>query len=356
MKAFSQLVSANLKLVVRNRQTMVWSLVFPLMLMVLLGLFFGHQSQSTTNVDVVGNGAWATAMLEGLRRVPGFVAHSESLRVAVGQVRSGRTDLAVAVQGAASVHLVLWQSVANTTTNGVNALIVQQVASAVQQSIQHTPSLFTLATRSVSAGGGSGSYIDFLVPGVLAMELMSNGLFSGLAIVAYREQGILRRIRVTPVPTVLFLGARIVVQLLVLTAQLVITLGVAMLMFHYRPAGGAGPAAVAILVGALAFIATGFFVAGVARTADAASAIANLINLPMMFLGGVFFPTGGFGGAFGFLIRIVPLTYLSGALRLTLSNGAGFASIGGDMLFLVATLAVATVLAARFFRWESTPA
>ena len=355
MKAFGQLISANVKLVVRNRQTMVWSLVFPLMLMVLLGLFFGHATRSTSHVAVVGSGIWATSLLAALRRVPGFVVHAASRAQAMDQVRTGKAALAVFVQAGTPVRLTIWQSVANTTTNGVNALIVRQVASGIQQAMQHTPSLFTLATRSVSGPGG-GSYIDFLVPGVLAMELMSNGLFSGLAMVTYREQGILRRIRVTPVPTVLFLAARIVVQLLVLAVQLVITLGVAMVLFRYRPAGGAGPAAAAILLGALTFIATGFFVAGVARTADAASAIANLINLPMMFLGGVFFPTSGFGGAFGFLIRLVPLSYLSSALRLTLSNGEGFAAIGGDMLFLLGTLVVATSLAARFFRWESRPA
>jgi ABC-2 type transport system permease protein len=352
--AFGQLVSANLKLVVRNRQTMVWSLVFPLMLMVLLGLFFGHETQASTTVAVVGSGPWASAMLEGLRHVHGFVAHSAGRVAAIADVRAGKADMAVMVQGVASVHIVVWQSVANTSTNGVNALIVQQVANGIQAAIQHTPSMFTLVTRSVS--GQAGSYIDFLVPGVLAMELMSNGLFSGLAMVTYREQGILRRIRVTPVPAVLFLGARIVVQLVVLAVQLAITLAVATAMFQYHPAGAIGPAVLAILIGALTFIAAGFFVAGVARTADAASAIANLINLPMMFLGGVFFPTSGFGGAFGVLIRIVPLSYLSNALRLTLTNGEGLRFIGGDVLFLVGTLVVATGLAARFFRWESRPA
>lgn len=354
MRAFGQLIVANVKLVVRNRQTMIWSLVFPLLLMVLLGLFFGHETQSSTTVAVAGSGPWAQAVIDGLKHVHGFAVHSVRQAVAVAQVRAGQADMAVVVRGHAPVHLTVWQSVANTTTNGVNQLIVAQVASAIQQGIQHTPSLFALSTRSV-AGSGGGSYIDFLVPGVLAMELMSNGLFSGLAMVTYREQGILRCIRVTPVPTVLFLGARIVVQLTVLAVQLLITLAVAMAMFQYRPAGGVGPAAVAILIGALTFIAAGFFVAGVARTADAASAIANLINLPMMFLGGVFFPTSGFGGAFGFLVRIVPLGYLSSALRLTLSNGEGFGSIGGDMLFLAGTLVVATALAARFFRWESNP-
>jgi ABC-2 type transport system permease protein len=355
VKAFGQLISANTKLFVRNRQTLVWSLVFPLMLMVLLGLFFGHETQSSSHVDVVGGGAWAAAMLEGLKHVPGIVVHAATRPQAISQVRSGTAALAIIVQAGSPVHLTIWQSVANTATNGVSDLVVQQVANGVQQAMQHTPSLFTVATRSVS-GNSSGSYIDFLVPGVLAMELMSNGLFSGLAMVTYREQGILRRIRVTPVPTVLFLASRIVVQLLVLVVQLLLTLAVAMVLFQYQPVGGTGPAAATILVGALTFIAAGFFVAGVARTADAASAIANLINLPMMFLGGVFFPTSGFGGAFGFLIRIVPLGYLSSALRLTLSNGDGFPSIGGDLLFLVGTLVVATALAARFFRWDSRPA
>lgn len=351
MRGFGPLVAANLKLVVRNRQTMVWSLAFPLLLMLLLGLFFGHQGAGSTNVGVVGSGAWATAIVDGLRHVPHFVVHRLDRAAAIAQVRTGKLDMAVGVQGVASARLEVWQSAANASINGQNLLILQQVAGAIQQHIQHTPSLFRVVARSVS--GHSTSYIDFLVPGILAMELLSNGLFSGLAMVTYREQGILRRIRVTPLPTLLFLAARIVVQLIVMVVQLVLTLAVAVALFGYRPVGGAGPAAAAVLVGALCFIAAGFFVAGVARTADAASAIANLINLPMMFLGGVFFPTSGFGGAFGFLIRIVPLTYLSSALRVTLSNGEGFSAIGGDLAFLAGTLVVATLLAARFFRWDS---
>jgi ABC-2 type transport system permease protein len=354
VRAFVALIRANLLLVVRNRQTMVWSLVFPLMLMVLLGLFFGHQTRTTTVVDVVGVGPWADAIATALARVPGFAVHGVGRAAALAQVRSGQAAMAVVVHAGLPVRLTLWQSVANAATNGADALVVEQVANGVERALQHAPSLFVVTVRSVS--GHLDSYIDFLVPGVLAMELMSNGLFSGLALVAYREQGILRRIRVTPLPTLLFLSARIVVQLLVLAAQLAITLAVAMLFFRYRPVGGALPALVAVLLGALAFIAAGFFVAGVARTADAASAIANLINLPMMFLGGVFFPTSGFGGAFGFLIRIVPLSYLSSALRGTLSNGQGFGAIGGDLAFLAGTLVVATLLAARFFRWESRPA
>jgi ABC-2 type transport system permease protein len=355
VKALMALVGANLKLVARNRQTMVWSLAFPLMLMLLLGLFFGHASGSSTRVAVAGSGPYRAAVAQGLARVPGFSVTDTSPLRAVQEVRSGKADMAVVVASGRPARLTVWQSGADVAVNGQDALVVRQVAAAVQAALTRTPPLFRIAVRTV-AGGGGHTYIDFLVPGILAMELMSNGLFSGLALVTYREQGILRRLRVTPMPTLLFLAARILVQLVVMVVQLALTLGVAVALFGYRPAGGAGAAGVAILLGALAFIATGFFVAGVARTADAASAIANLINLPMMFLGGVFFPTSGFGGAFGFLVRLVPLGYLASALRLTLSNGEGFGAVGDDLAVLALTLLLATGLAARFFRWESRPA
>jgi len=354
MKALGALVVANLKLWVRNRQTLVWSLVFPLLMMVLLGLFFGHQASGATDIAVAGTGPAAAGLTEALRHVPNFVVHVLDRSRAIADLKNGSVTMALVVSGRAPVHVAIWQSAANASVNGQVALVVQQVANQIQAQATHAPNMFAFSSHSIS--GHATSYIDFLVPGIVAMELMSNGLFSGLAMVTYREQGILRRIRVTPVPTLTFLLARIIVQLVVLAAQVVITLGVAVIFFQYAPAGGAAAAALAMLIGALAFIATGFFVAGVARTADAASAIANLINLPMMFLGGVFFPTSGFGGAFGFLIRIVPLGYLSAALRVTLSNGQGFGSIAGDLAVLLVTLAVATGLAARFFRWESQPA
>ncbi len=351
MSAFRVLVMTHLKLFLRNRQTIVWSLVFPLALMILLGLFFGTPGETRTVVAVGGRSPYLTPLLTTLGHVPGFVVHrTGSVATAVAAVRGGQATLALWVSGIEPGRLTLWQSLANASSNGQDALLVEQVASEVQAVLWHTPSLFQVTVHSVS--GTPASYIDFLVPGIVAMEITANGIFSGLALVTYREQGVLRRIRATPVPTALFLAARIVVQLLVLASQVTVTLVVAASLFAYRPTGAVLPAALVMLLGALAFISVGLFVAGIAQSLDAAAAIGNLINLPMLFLGGVFFPTDGLGGAFGFLVKIVPLTYLSGALRMTLSNGNGLGAVTGDLLFLAMTLCVATALAVRFFRWE----
>jgi ABC-2 type transport system permease protein len=354
MNAFLSLVVTNARLIVRNRQTLIWSLAFPILLMVLLGAFFGNTTSPKVAAELSARGPLAPVLARGLGAIPGFHVQRTSAPAAVADVRSGNADLALVLDPGTPAHLTVFANPESVKGNPVILLGVEELVARLNAAGTHAPPLLLASYRSVAADNFN--YIAFLVPGILAMEVLSTGLFSGLALVTYRERGILRRLRATPLGTGTFLAARVVTQLALTVVQLGLTLGVASLFFAYHPVGNAAAAAVALLLGALAFTAIGFFVAGVARTADAASAIANLLNVVMMFLGGVFFPTSGFGGFFGLLIRIVPLGYLSAALRDTLSRGQGWAGIAPDVLPLLLTLAVAALVAARFFRWEDRPA
>ena len=132
--------------------------------------------------------------------------------------------------------------------------------------------------------------MDVFAPGILAMSLMNSGVIGlATAFVTYRERGILRRIRVTPFPLTSFILARVLSQLLIAGLQAVILIGMAWAFFGLHLRGNPLVMLLAIVVGALAFLAIGFAISGIAPNAETAASYANLVTFPMLFLSGIFF-------------------------------------------------------------------
>ena len=201
------------------------------------------------------------------------------------------------------------------------------------------------------------SFIDFFVPGILAMSLMNSGVIGlSTAFVIYRERGILRRIKVTPFPIASFIFARVVSQLIVAVAQSLILVGLAKLVFGLEVRGNLLLVLLVILIGALAFLAIGFAISGFARNAEAAASYANLVTFPMLFLSGVFFSIESAPAWLQPITRVLPLAYLVDALREPMTRGRGLAEIWGDLAVLALTFVVAMAVAVRFFRWDARAA
>jgi ABC-2 type transport system permease protein len=269
MKAFLSMIRANLKMTLRDRTCLFWLLLFPIVLIVVLGSVVGGTSGS---------------------------------KISMGVVNGEATPVALSTQGLEGKNI---------------------------------------------------NYVDFLVPGVLAMSIMNGGIVGlSAAFVVMRERGVLRRIKVTPFPLISFISARVATQLLIALCQAAILLGLAKLIFNLDIAGNLLEVAVFIFLGSLAFLSIGFFVAGVSRKQESATALAQLISFPMLFLSGVFFPLDRLPVWLQEVAKALPLTYLADGLRQVLVYGASLASLWGDLLALVLTIAVGFALAVRFFRWE----
>jgi ABC-2 type transport system permease protein len=269
MKAFLSMIRANLKMTLRDRTYLFWLVLFPAVLIVVLGSLVGGNSDPKISVGVVNGEA-----------TPGTIS-----------------------------------------THGIQ--------------------------------GKSVNYMDFLVPGVLAMSVMNGGMVGlSAAFVAMRERGVLRRIKLTPFPLISFITARVATQLLVALCHAAILLGMANLIFNLDIVGNLIEVAVFVFLGSLAFLTIGFFVAGVSRTQEGATALAQLITFPMLFLSGVFFPLERSPVWLQDLAKALPLTYLADGLGQVMVYGASLASLWGDLLALVLTTAVGIALAVRFLRWE----
>jgi ABC-2 type transport system permease protein len=201
------------------------------------------------------------------------------------------------------------------------------------------------------------SFMDIFVPGILAMSLMNSGVIGlATAFVTYRERGILRRIRVTPFPLTSFILARVISQLLLAAMQAVILIGMAWAFFGLHLRGNPLVLLVAISAGAMAFLAIGFAISGIAPNTETAASYANLVTFPMLFLSGIFFSMENAPAWLRPITKVLPLPYLVDALRQPMSFGNGFSAIWLDLLALMLTFIIAMAISVRFFRWDSRPA
>jgi ABC-2 type transport system permease protein len=201
------------------------------------------------------------------------------------------------------------------------------------------------------------SFMDAFVPGIVAMSLMNSGIIGlSTAFVNFRERGILRRIEATPFPLTGFVLARIFSQVIMAVAQAAILVGLAWALFGLHLRGNPLLVLLALLVGALAFLAIGFAISGIAPNAETAASWANLLTFPMLFLSGIFFGLDGAPGWLRPLARLLPLPYLVEALRAPMTFGRGLEAMWPDLLALLGVFAVAMAVAVRFFRWDAQPA
>jgi ABC-2 type transport system permease protein len=338
------LIVANVKMLMRNRIALLFSLAFPFIFMVVFGLIAGNDSKA--DVDLVGTGPLAGAV-----RLTGALAvHDQpTAQIAIKHVKDGDRAAAIIVDGQ---QARLYYDNSDAIQAGIVRGVITGLASELSQ--RATGQAPQVTVEQVSVNSASLRYIDYLVPGLLAMALTQSAVF-GVAgtLVSWRERGIFRRLRVTPLPLVEFIVARLVMQLLLAAIQVVVLLSVGRALFGVHIIGNPLALIPVAAFGAMAFIALGFLIGSLARNEPAADAIANFVTLPMIFLSGVFFPVSSAPAIVKAIGHVMPLTYLANGLRDVAVRGHSVASTMGDVVILAGVTCLLAAISLRFFRWES---
>jgi ABC transporter DrrB family efflux protein len=211
--------------------------------------------------------------------------------------------------------------------------------------------VFSAAERPIDAVGSR--YIDWLVPGLLGLNIMGTGLWGvGFSIVQARTRKLLKRLVATPMSRAEYLVSHVLSRLLFLGLETVVIVGFAWLVFAVDVRGGVGALAILAVVGALSFGGIGLLVASRARTVEAVSGLMNLVMMPMWVLSGVFFASSNFPEYMQPFIQLLPLTALNDALRGVMNEGLSIAALGGEVAVLAAWGAVTFAVALRVFRWQ----
>jgi ABC-2 type transport system permease protein len=203
----------------------------------------------------------------------------------------------------------------------------------------------------VAMFGGFGS-VDYFVPGYIAIGIASNAFFTiGGVLAAYRERGILRRFRVTPMRPVVVLLAQVLVAYLMTILSALLLMGLARVSFGLRVIGDPISMWFALTLGAISFFSFGFLVGCLPKTARASYAVNTTVFFPMIFLSGAVIPLEIMPTFMQNIAKFIPLTYVVDLLR-DAWLGRGLGASWPNIAFLAALFAICTLLSAKSFRWE----
>jgi ABC-2 type transport system permease protein len=177
-------------------------------------------------------------------------------------------------------------------------------------------------------------------------------VFAAIPLVQQRERLILKRRNATPLPRWTLVGSNVLMRLVIAAVQTILIMGIGIWVFGVKLAGDLAVTIGFVGLGALTFIAIGYVIASFAPTEEAANGMTSIVQFPLMFLSGIFFPLTFMPGWLRGVATAMPLTYLGDALRQTMVGGTPFVPLGMDLLVLAGWLVVCLAISARFFRWQ----
>ena len=209
------------------------------------------------------------------------------------------------------------------------------------------------SAREVPVQVAGSRYVDWLIPGIVAMNIMGTGMWGlGFSIVSARMKNLLKRLIASPMRRSDYLLAQLLARMLFLAPEMIVPFGFGVLVLGMPIRGSLLDVAIVGISGALAFGAIGLLMATRARTIEAMSGMLNLAMLPMWILSGVFFSASNFPDAAQPFIQALPLTALADALRGVVLDGASAWAVRGELLRLAAWTVVPFALALKLFRWR----
>jgi ABC-2 type transport system permease protein len=341
LRAFGQMSLSNARLFLREPEALFWTFVFPLLLSVALGLAFREKRAEVVPVAVLA-GPQAEGLAERLRRSTSLKVSVMEEAPAAQDLRMGRVALVVA-PGAEGVDYRLDPSRPDS------ALALHLVDDALQSEAGRRD---PVPTRRQEVSEPGGRYVDFLVPGIMGMNLMSGGLWGvGFSLVDMRIKKLLKRLLATPMRRSDFLAAQMAMRLAFVAFEIPFLLWMGYWLLGVPIRGSWAAIFVAGGVGSLAFGGVGLLLASRATRVETIMGLVNLVSMPMLLCSGVFFSAERFPEVVLPVIRALPLTALIDALRAIVLEGASLASQGARLAVVGAWGGASFLLGLRFFRW-----
>jgi ABC-type multidrug transport system permease subunit len=367
-KPFFQLFLARLREFYREPEVIFWVYGFPVLLAVGLGIAFWSREPEPPAIDVQEAAAKPSESSELLRllkedHLPAEIQSAESCRQ---RLRTGKTALYVVptsdgfqyVYDPARPESVLARYRVDAIVQRWKADIHLETSNSSHVDATEIPREWKAGkaawqTTDVRVKEPGNRYIDFLMPGLMGMNLMGGGLWGvGFVIVDMRVRKLLKRLLATPMRRGQFLLSILVARLAFMIPEMLLLFFVGWLGFGVPMVGNVLTWAVLILVGAMAFSGIGLLVASRATKTETVSGLMNLVMLPMWLLSGTFFSSKRFPDVTQPFIQALPLTQLNDAMREVMLEGASLAAVSWHVAILAAWGIVTFFLALRWFRWQ----
>jgi ABC-type multidrug transport system permease subunit len=336
----AQLFLVRFREMSREPGVLFWVFGFPILLAVALGLAFSKRPPPVQLVAVVRSEAApeAAAAIDAVAGMDAQVVEADEARELL---RSGRA--VVVVEPGTTLRFTL------DPTQAGSRLAQVAVRDALERAAGRADR-FEVAEKEVTAPGQR--YVDFLLPGLLGMNLMSGGVWGvGWALVLMRTRKLLKRFAATPMRRGDLLLSFVLFRVVVSLFEAFFLLLFGILAFHLWPRGSFAALAALVVLSALSFAGVGLLIASRAQNSQSAAGLMNLVTLPMFLLSGVFFPAGNFPDWMQPFVKALPLTALNDALRAVILDARPLASLPLEISVLAAWGLLSFFAALRIFRW-----
>ena len=338
---------------VRDRAALVFSILIPVLFLLLFGSIYKGSSAPRVSVIEVGQ---VSLLDQAKAAAPSqlgkilSITHSASLAAALADVRKGNDDAVVQQQGRT---LVVHYSIADQTTAGIVQAVFSSLVQQADIAVAGSRAGYQIATEQVE--DKSLKPIQYLAPGLLGWAIASGGAFgAAITLVSWRQNKLLRRLRLAPINVGSVVLARVGVSIAVAIVQLAVFLAIATLPYFGLKLSASWWMAIPVVIcGTLAFMAIGLLVGSFAKTQQAATAVANVIILPMAFLGGAFIPLDFAPAWIRDVSYAMPLRYLVTGMQNVMARGEGPLSALPAIGILLGLAAVLTAISVRVFRWDA---
>lgn len=346
-----------LKIFLRDRQSIFFSLFFPIIFMTVFG-FANSGENDPIQVGIVNNSSSVVAadFTQMLSEHPLFA-------VTLGEESQLRTEL---VEGDQTMVLILPEEfdaqsdgaelqllvdAAQVQQLGLIMPLLEQTLISIEREFRDIEPMFTLSVEDVQAR--SQRYLDFLLPGLMAFTLMQLSIAgSGFNIVEYRRKGILKRLFVTPIKPRDFITAIVLARMAIVLIQLTVLILFAVLALDVSMIGNFASFYFIVILGTFIFLCLGFCLGSIAKTQQAVMAVGNIVIFPQIFLSGVFYPIESMPELIQPIAQVLPLSFVATAMREIANNGASLLAITPSLVGIAVWFVIAFALATRMFVWK----
>lgn len=382
--SFIQLTIASIKMFFRDWRALFFSLFLPILFMTIFGLAdFGKYANSKIGIVDLGQTDQSKELLKKMDEIDILDIKTDSEDILKDALKKGDLDLVLILpKDLVKMHLIdvsipgedqlpsylqlpkiqkpqfdqveLDAYINNGRKQQAESAltILREVFTKLNFQVTQTPEIYSF--KEISISDKAFTYLDFLVPGIVALSIMQMSLMSIIfTIVGYREKGILRRLQITPIKSHEFTLSQIITRLIISFLQVLILILIAINFFHLTLSGSYWLIMLLTIIGSIIFIAMGLSLSSVAKNQDTAAPLANILMLPMMFLGNVFFPVNTMPQWLQNIVQYLPLNFLSDALRKVMIDSATISVIKTDMTGLLIWLVAMVFIASITFRWKT---
>lgn len=359
-KLQTHLTSVFVKIFLRDRQSIFFSLFFPVIFMTVFGFVNDSEQEpiATGLVNLSGTQV-ATDFIAELESDPLFTITQADEATLRDQLVAGDQTLVLVLpadfevsetaQDSAQIRVLV--DAAQVQQLDLILPVLEKKLLAIERSFRGIEPMFSFELEDVQAR--SQRYLDFLLPGLIAFTLMQLAIAgSGFNIVEYRRKGILKRLFVTPIQPRDFIAAIVVARMLIVLIQLTVLMAFAVLVLKVTILGSFAAFYFIVILSTLLFLNIGFALGSLAKTQQAIGAIGNIVIFPQIFLSGIFYPIESMPELVQPIASILPLSFVSTALRDIANEGATLLAVLPSLIGILVWFVIGFVLATRLFVWK----